>query len=98
MPIIGLLELVGDGLVTVQGWAVLDLLFGQIDGDVLLLAIYCDQRIRGNQHLPVREPVSGVCDQITNGPLPVIEVEFFDLAYCAIKTVQFETRKCSGFA
>src|SRR5208283_4120978 len=34
MPIVDFLELAGDGLVAVQGWAVLDLLFGQIDCDL----------------------------------------------------------------
>ena len=35
-----------------------------------------DQRIRGDQHLPARKPVSCVGDQIANRPVLVIEVEF----------------------
>src|SRR5664280_2449715 len=78
IPVVGLLELSRDGLVTVQGWTVLDLLFGQIDGDVLLFFHHGDPRIRGNQHLPARKPVSCVGDQIANRPVLVIEVEFLD--------------------
>jgi hypothetical protein len=44
----------------------------------LLFRSHRGQRIRRNQHLPAREPVSRVCDQIANGPVPVIEVEFFN--------------------
>src|SRR5512140_1719527 len=40
IPVVGLLELSRDRLVTVQGWTVLNLLFGQIDGDGLLIFIH----------------------------------------------------------
>src|SRR5450759_5674375 len=41
IPVVGLLELSRDGLVTVQRWTVLNLLFGQVDGDVLLFFHRC---------------------------------------------------------
>ena len=31
--------------------------------------------------MPALEPVTRVCHQIANRPVPVIEVEFFDLPY-----------------
>src|SRR5450759_5008227 len=89
--VVGLLELSRDGLVTVQGWTVLNLLFGQIDGDVSLFFIHGGQRIRGDQHLPARKPVSCVGDQIANRPVLVIEVEFLDLPYFPVKAVQCVT-------
>jgi len=57
---VGILELSGDGFVTVQGWVVLNLLFSQIDGDLLLSFIHEARRRRGDQHcLPVSQsPVS----------------------------------------
>jgi hypothetical protein len=85
------LELLRDGLVTVQGWTVLNLLFGQIDGDVVLFFTHGGQRIRRDQHLPFRKPVSCVNDQIANRPVLVIEVEFFDLTYFTVEAVQFVT-------
>ena len=94
MAVVGLFKLVGDGLVTVQGGTGLDLLFGQINGDVLFFFIHGGQRIRGNQHLPVREPGSGFCNQIADGPVPVIEVKFFDLPDFPVEAVQFVTFQC----
>jgi len=44
-----------------------------------MITIHSNHRIRGDQHLPAREPVARVGDQIANGPVPVIEVEFIDL-------------------
>jgi hypothetical protein len=73
------------------GWTVLNLLFGQIDFDVVLFFIHGDQRIRGDQHLPARKPVSCIGDKIANRPVLVIEVEFFDLPYFPVETVQFVT-------
>lgn len=34
--------------------------------------------MRGNEYLPAPEPVARVCDQITNCPVQVIEVEFLN--------------------
>jgi len=48
IPVVVLLELSRDRLVTVQQWTVLNLFFCQIYGDELLFFIYVYQRIRGN--------------------------------------------------
>ena len=87
ITVVVILELPGHGLVTVQGRTVLDLLFGQINRKMLLAFDHAVQRIRGNEHLPAREPVSRVGDQIANGPVPVVEVEFFDLPDLAVEAV-----------
>jgi hypothetical protein len=73
-----------NGLVSVQGWTVLNLLLGQIDGDVLLFFIHCGQRIGRDQYLRAGKSVSGVGDQVANRPIVVIEIEFFDLPYFPI--------------
>src|SRR5664280_6182 len=88
---VALLELSRDGLVSVQGWTVLNLLFGQIDGDVLLFFIHSGQRIGRDQYLRAGKPVSCVGDQVANRPIVVIEVEFFDLPYFPVEAVQFVT-------
>src|SRR5450759_5404561 len=69
--VVALLELSRDGLVSVQGWTVLNLLFGQIDGDVLLFFIHSGQRIGRDQYLRAGKPVSGVGDQVANRPIAV---------------------------
>ena len=91
IAIVGLLELSRDGLVTVQEWTVLNLFFGQIDGDGLFFFIHGLQRMRGDQDLPVRKLVSCVSDQITNRAVLVIEIEFFDLPYSPVEAVQCVT-------
>ena len=91
IPIIGLLKLSQDGFVTIQGWAALNLLFGQIDGDKLLFFIYKTECIRGDQHLPARKPVACVGNQVPNRLVMVIEVEFFDLSDFTVTAVQFVT-------
>src|SRR5665648_170794 len=97
ISIVALLELSRNWFVAVQGWAVLYLLFGQIDVDILLFFIHSDQRIRGDQHLLTREPVSCFGDQITNCPVVVIKVEFFDPPYFPVGAVQFVTLSCFDF-
>src|ERR1017187_1834134 len=87
MPIVSLFKLVGNRLVSVQGWTIFDLFFGQINGDILFFFIQCDQRIRRDQNLPIREPGSGFCAQIANGRLPVIEVEFLNLPDFSVEAV-----------
>ena len=76
----------------------LNLLFGQINFDVLRVAIYGDQRIWGNQHLSADKPVAGVGDEIADCPMPVIEVKFFDLPNFSIKAVKFVTLYCFKIA
>jgi hypothetical protein len=60
------------------------------------ICIYGTQRIRGDQHLPAWEPEAGVRDQIANGPVEVIEVEFNDLPYVSVQAVQPVTIQCFG--
>jgi len=91
VPVIVHFELPGDGLVSVKGGTVLNLLFGQLDFDGLLFFIQGPQRMRGDQHLPAREPASCFCDEITDGPVPVIEIEFFDLPNFPVAAVQLIT-------
>jgi hypothetical protein len=48
--------------------------------------------------MPAREPVSSGGDQIADGPVPVIEVEFFDLPDFPVEAVQFITLHGFDFA
>jgi hypothetical protein len=43
------------------------------------VCVYAIQRVWGDEHLPAREPVACVRDQIANDPVPVIEVEFLQV-------------------
>jgi hypothetical protein len=88
--------LAGDRLVTVQRRTPFNLFLGQVHGKVLLGFDRGDQRMRRNQHLPARKPGAGVGDQIADGPMPVIEVEFFDLPDFPVEAVQFVTLQCFG--
>ena len=63
----------------VQGRTFLDLFLCQIDDNIFVIGIHSHQRIRGDQHLAAREPSSRTGDQIADGPMPVVEVEFLDL-------------------
>jgi hypothetical protein len=67
-----------------------------MDGDVLPFCSDSAERIRGDQYLPPKEPVSCLGDQIAYRPVLVIEVEFFDLAYFTVEALQFETAQ--GFS
>ncbi len=91
------LELSRNRFVTNQARTIFNLFFGQIDGDVLLLFTDGCQRIRRDQNLSAKQPVSCLRDQIAYRPVLVIEEEFFDFAYFAIKALQRKTVHCFGF-
>src|SRR5271155_2681924 len=52
---------------------------------------------------PFFQATNSVCqrpdnESPTNGPVPVVEVEFFDLPYFPVQAVQFATLECFGIA
>ncbi len=96
VPVVGLLELSRDRLVGVQGGTVLDLLFGQGDGDVARVADDSRQRIRGDQDLSLLEPVSRVGDQVADRPVVVIEVEVLDAPDVPVEAAQLGARERLG--
>src|SRR5665647_3209953 len=91
IPVIGFLELSRDWFITVKGGTVLNLLFSQINVNEFPFFIDVDQRIRRDQYLLSHKPVSCVSDQVANHPVLIIEVEFFDLPYFPVETIQFVT-------
>src|SRR5664279_3100929 len=80
ISIVRFLELPRDRFVTVQGWAAFYLLLAQIDGDVVLFFAHGAKRVRGQQHMSSREPVSCIGHQIPDYPVLVVEVELFGSA------------------
>jgi hypothetical protein len=90
--------LAGHGFVTVQGRAVLDLFIRQFNRDGFIFFVDSDKRIRLDQHLPACEPSSRFGDQITDGPVPIIKIEFLNFADFSIHIVQFLTFQGFDFA
>ena len=85
------LVLSGDWFVGVQGWTVLNLLLGQIDGNGLVIRPSRIQCVRRNQNLPAAKPADCIGDKISNRPTLVIEVELFSLADLSVARAQCVT-------
>lgn len=94
---VGSFELSRDGLVAAEGGAGFDLLSGKIDGDVLLFPVHGAHGIRGNQHLPAREPLLRVGDQIPDGPVPIVEGGLLDHARFPVAAMEGVTLHRFGF-
>jgi len=94
VSVVGFFKLPRDRSPTVQGWATLNLFLGQVDGNVVLHIVHGHQRIWGEQYVASRKPVAGLGDQIANGPMAIIEVEFVNPSYFTVEAIESVAVKC----
>jgi hypothetical protein len=81
-----------------QGWASLNLMFGQVYRNDSLAKFCRFQRVRRNENRPFAQPTSGVCDEISNRPTLVIEVEVLDCADFSVQRTQLVTIHIFSFS
>ena len=60
--------------------------------------IHCGERVRRNENCPFAQLTSGVCDEISNRPTLVIEVEVLDRADFSVQGTQLVTIHIFSFA
>jgi hypothetical protein len=81
-----------------QGRAALNLMFGQVYRNDSLAKLCRFQRVRRNENRPFAQPTSGVCDEISNRPTLVIEVEVLDCADFSVQGTQLVTIHIFSFS
>src|SRR2546423_13760985 len=89
VPMIFLFVLARHGLVLINGWALFDLLPGEINEKHLSIGIKMAKRMRRNQHLAPAQPSAGIGNKIANGPSFIVEVKISDLTDLAVGGPQF---------
>ena len=87
------LVLARDGTVSVDVGAPLDLLTRERHDDPPPGRIDLAHRHRRDQHLASREPSARVHDEVTHGPVHVVEVAILDFADRAVRRRQMEARE-----
>src|ERR1700687_2980152 len=81
-----------------QGEVALNLMFGQVHRNDSLAKLCRFQRVRRNENRPFAQPTSGVCDEISNRPTLVIEVEVLDCADFSVQGAQLVTIQIFSFS
>ena len=74
-----------------DGRALLDLLPVQIDLDAAVVFVQLLDGVGRDEHQPVWQPIAGVGDDVTDGPMLVVEVEVFDFANFTVARRQVAT-------
>jgi hypothetical protein len=82
----------------IVGGAVLDLVPGEVDGDVRLPPTDGLDPLRGEDDLPTREPFAGVHEKIRKFPRDVVEEEILHLTDGAVAGSDFVTAHLAGAA